>query len=118
MIQGMHLTSIGEHNVLLEPGEGLDPSDPDAYLEPLLDFLQKNNAQRLLYDLGNVYVIDQVYYDWLVSLHAMCHICNVELITVNIQPPAAFALSNILDHNPLFTCALDVNSATKTSKQY
>ncbi|MGB5606181.1 MAG: hypothetical protein WBN51_06635 [Gammaproteobacteria bacterium] len=109
MIQGMHLTSIGDRNVLLEPGEGLDPSSPEACLEPLLDFLQHNNARRLLYDMGDVPVIDQVYYAWLLRLHAVCQISGVELVTVNISPPAAFSLALILDTEPPFTCALDVN---------
>lgn len=109
MIQGMHLTAIGACKTLLEPGAGLDPSDPDRYMEPLLDYLQQNNTQRLLYDLGDVHIIDVVYYDWLLQLYAICHISGVELVTINIRPPAAFALSLILDTNPPFTCALDVS---------
>jgi rsbT antagonist protein RsbS len=111
MIQGMHLTAIGACNTLLEPGAGLDPSDPDTYLEPLLDYLQQHNARRLLYDLGDVHIIDEVYYDWLLRLYAICHISGIELVTVNIRPPAAFALSLVLDTTPPFTCALDVNQA-------
>lgn len=111
MIQGMHLTAIGACNILLEPGAGLDPSAPDMYLEPLLDYLQQNNGQRLLYDLSDVHIIDAVYYDWLLRLHAICRISGVELVIINIRPPAAFALSLILDTSPPFACALDVNQA-------
>jgi len=111
MIQGMHLTAIGACNVLLEPGTGLDPSDPDTCLEPLLKYLQQHNAQRLLYDLGDVHIIDAVYYAWLLRLHGICRISGIELVTVNIRPPAAFALSLILDTAPPFTCALNVDQA-------
>lgn len=115
MIQGMHLTAIGAHTILLEPGEGLDPSEPDRYLESLLGYLQQNHAQRLLYDLGNVHLIDEVYYDWLLRLHAICHISGIELTTVNIRPAVAFALSLALGDNPPFTCALDVNRARQSA---
>ena len=30
MIEGIHLTPIGDGNVLLEPGEGLDPGNPES----------------------------------------------------------------------------------------
>jgi len=40
MIRGMHLTFIGNGSVLLEPGNSLDPSDPDAYFEPLIAYMQ------------------------------------------------------------------------------
>ena len=42
MTEGIHLTPIGDGNVLLEPGEGLDPSNPDALVAPVLEFLQHN----------------------------------------------------------------------------
>jgi len=51
MAEGIHLTPIGDGNVLLEPGEGLDPSNPEALVAPVLEFLQNNQAQRLVYDL-------------------------------------------------------------------
>ena len=111
MIQGMHLTAIGARKVLLEPGAGLDPSNPDTYLEPLLEYLQQNSAQKLLYDLGDVHLIDKVYYDWLLRLHRLCSISGIELVTVNIRPPVAYALSLIIDDTPPFLCALDVNRA-------
>jgi len=111
MIQGMHLAAIGASNVLLEPGAGLDPSDPDTYLVPLLVYLQQHNTRRLLYDLGDVHIIDAVYYDWLLRLHRICRISGIELMTVNIRPPVAFALSLMLDATPPFTCALDVDRA-------
>ena len=111
MINGMHLTAIGGCNVLLEPGVGLDPADPEAYVEPLLVYLRSAAAERLLYDMGNVYVIDQVYYDWLLRLHRVCRISGIELITVNMRPPAAYALSLMLNETPPFACALNVNEA-------
>jgi len=112
MIKGMHLTAIGAQNVLLEPGAGLDPSDPDVYLEPLLRHLQTNNAERLLYDLSDVPVIDDVYYDWLLRLNTICKFANIELVTVNISPAVAYALSAIINADPPFTCALNVKEAS------
>lgn len=110
MIEGMHLTPIGDGNVLLEPGEGLDPSQPETLLAPILEFLQRNEARRLVYDLKNVRLIDTMYYTWLTKLSATCRIANVEMVTVNMQPAAAYALSLALDKSPPFLCALDIHS--------
>ena len=110
MAEGIHLTPIGDGNVLLEPGEGLDPSDPGALVAPVLEFLQTNEARRLVYDLKNVRLIDEVYYAWLTKLNATCRIANVEMVTVNMQPAAAYALSLTLDKPTPFTCALDIHS--------
>jgi len=109
MIEGIHLTPIGDGNVLLEPGEGLDPSDSVSMVAPVLEFLQRNEARRLVYDLKSVRLIDEVYYSWLVKLDATCRIANVEMVTVNMQPAAAYALSLTLDKSPPFTCALDIH---------
>ena len=109
MIEGMHLTPIGDGNVLLEPGEGLDPSNPETPLAQVLEFLQRNEARRLVYDLKNVRLIDSVYYTWLVKLSAACRVANVEMVTVNMQPAAAYALSLTLDKSPPFTCVLDIH---------
>lgn len=108
MIEGMHLTPIGDGNVLLEPGEGLDPSNPGALLAPILDYLQRQSARRLVYDLKNVRLIDEIYYAWLVRLDSICRIGNMELVAINMQPAAAYALSLALDRAPPFRCALDI----------
>ncbi|MDH3514080.1 MAG: hypothetical protein OEM83_04325 [Gammaproteobacteria bacterium] len=109
MIEGIHLTPIGDGNVLLEPGEGLDPSAPETIVAPVLDFLQRNEARRLVYDLKTVRLIDEIYYTWLIKLCATCRIANVEMVTVNMQPAAAYALSLTLDQPPPFTCVLDIH---------
>jgi len=109
MAEGIHLTPIGDGNVLLEPGEGLDPSDPGALVAPVLEFLQNNEARRLVYALKHVRLIDEVYYAWLTKLSATCRIANVEMVTVNMQPAAAYALSLTLDKPTPFTCALDIH---------
>ncbi len=109
--EGMHLTPIGGGNVLLEPGEALDPSDPDAYLVALLTYLQQQRAARLIYDLKNVVVIDALYYAWLKRLHALCAVSGIELVAVNMRPAAAYALALVLDETPPFSCALNVNRA-------
>ncbi|OOG21218.1 hypothetical protein B1C78_16485 [Thioalkalivibrio denitrificans] len=110
-IQGMHLTPIGGAVVLLEPGDGLDPTDADAYLEPLASYLQVQEARRLIYDLATVPVIDGVYYDWLKSVHAICAICGVEMVVAGMTPSAAYALAHTLNETPPFACALNVDRA-------
>lgn len=109
--EGMHLTPIGGGNVLLEPGEALDPTDPDAYLVALLGYLQQQRAKRLIYDLKNVAVIEAMYYGWLKRLHALCAVSGIELVAVNMRPAAAYALALVLDETPPFTCALNVDRA-------
>ncbi|MFA7097440.1 MAG: hypothetical protein WC383_13300 [Gammaproteobacteria bacterium] len=116
MVNGMHLTDIGGGDMLLEPGEGLDPTDPDAYLAPLLHCLQERRAQRLFYDLKELPLIDEPYYDWLLTLHANCRLIGVELIAVNMQAPAAFALALQLKALPPFVCAQDVERARRRAE--
>jgi anti-anti-sigma regulatory factor len=111
VITGMHLTPIGDGTILLEPGEALDPSTPDLYLVPLADYLQRQQARRLIYDLGALPVIDGTYYQWLVTLNGLCQIGKVEMLAVNMQPTAAFSLSRVIDRPPPFTCARDVDQA-------
>ena len=110
-VEGMHLTPLGDGDVLIEPGEGFDPTDPDTYTEPLLRWLQEQRATRLIYDLGNVALLDRVYYAWLLRLSRLCRLGDVELVVVNMRPAAAFALARILEGPPPFLCALDVDRA-------
>ncbi len=111
MIKGMHLTPIGEGKVLLEPGDGLDPSDPDAYLVPLAELLQQTHARCLLYDLKNVALVDPVYYQWLLRVHGICRIAGIEMVTVNMRPATAYGLALTLKETPPFSSALDVHAA-------
>lgn len=112
MIEAMHLTAIGAGKVLLEPELGLDPGTPDRYLDALITRLQELEASRLLYDLQKVPYIDEIYYQWLVTLHSACMICGIELVAVNIRAAAAFGLSTRIERMPPFRCALDVNSVS------
>ncbi len=109
-MKGMHLTPIGGGKVLLEPGDGLDPSNPDDYLMEVAEALSELGARQLLYDLKNVPLIDEIYYDWLRHLHSLCRISGVELVAVNMPPAAAYALAMTLKETPPFTCALNVDS--------
>jgi rsbT antagonist protein RsbS len=111
MISGLRLTPLGNDSVLLEPGQGLDPGQPDEALEKLLDYLQRTRARHLIYDLSTVAVIDNAYYAWLTRLHTGCQVCGVRLIAVNIRPHAAYALARQLTEIPAFATALDVDSA-------
>ncbi|HKK14025.1 MAG TPA: hypothetical protein VKA14_05120, partial [Gammaproteobacteria bacterium] len=96
----MHLTPIGSGIVLLEPTDGLDPTDSEAYLQPLVGFLQRRRTSRLIYDLKNVPLVDNVYYQWLHALHRMCRITGIELVVANMAPAAAYALAQLLDGPP------------------
>jgi len=111
MLAGMHLTAIGDNNMLLEPSDALDPSSPGDYTAELMGILQQEDAHTLMYDLKQVPMIDQVYYDWLISLNNLCRLANVQLIVVNIRPTAAFSLAMSLKAPPPFKCSLDVDSA-------
>ncbi|MCW8924069.1 MAG: STAS domain-containing protein [Gammaproteobacteria bacterium] len=111
MLTGMHLTAIGDNNMLLEPTDALDPSSPDDYVAELMEVLQKEEAQTLMYDLNQVPLIDQVYYNWLIRLNNLCRLANVELVIVNIRTTAAFSLAMSLKTAPPFKCSLDVDSA-------
>lgn len=114
-MRGMHLTHIGNGHILLEPGDSLDPANDDAYLEPLMTFLQEKTAARLIYDLKDVPLIDSLYYAWLKKLNKICVIGGVKMIVVNMQPTAAFSLASTLGETPPFTCALDVDQARKNN---
>jgi len=111
MLSGMHLTPIGGGQILLEPGEGLDPSDPEAYLLGLAEYLQAHAARRLIYDLNTVPLVDKLYYGWLQRLARLCRVSGVDMVVVNMRPEAAFALAMILEGAPPFVCALDVDRA-------
>jgi hypothetical protein len=107
----MHVTHIGDDNMLLEPGDSLDPGIPDTYLIPLLQFLQEKSTRHLIYDMSNVAIIDGVYYDWLVALARLCTISGIEMIVVNMRPHTVYALALTLIAEPPFRCALDVDTA-------
>ena len=111
MLCGMHLTAIGDGNMLLEPTDGLDPGSPDDYIVELMEILQKEEAHTLMYDLEQVPLIDQVYFSWLVYLNKLCRLANVELIMVNIKTTAAFSLAISMKQPPPFKCSLDVDRA-------
>ncbi|WP_019569052.1 hypothetical protein [Thioalkalivibrio sp. ALE11] len=111
MVQGMHLTRIGADAVLLEPGEGLDPGEPDRYLVALGDYLQAARARRLIYDLDSVPVVDALYYDWLKAVHGLCRVIGVEMVVANMAHSVAYALAARLDEVPPFACARDVERA-------
>lgn len=111
MLKGIHLTSIGDNNMLLEPGDGLNPDTPDEYVVELMRLMQNSNTRTLLYDLESVPLIDEIYYIWLVRLHHLCTLVNIELIATNICPTAAFSLAASIQQPPPFKCALDINSA-------
>lgn len=111
MIDGIHLTPIGDNNLLLEPMDGLDPTDTDDCMDMIAHFMQKNNTRRLIYDLSAVMMIDQVYYDWLILLHSLCEVSSVEMVVVNIKPAVAFSLAMIIKDAPPFACQLNVDRA-------
>jgi len=110
-LPGMHLTSLGAGSVLLEPAEALDPSQQDDMVVPLAKSMQQMRARQLLYDLKSVAVIDKLYFEWLCRVSAICRISGVEMVVVNIRPPAAYALAVLMEKSPPFRCALNVDRA-------
>ena len=115
-IAGLHITHIGDDCVLLEPGEGLDPSDPDTYLLPLLADLQKSGAHYLIYDMKKVAIVNPAYLNWLTIMSRILGISGIQMIVVSLRPHTVFALSRSLVGKPPFLCALDVDSARQRAR--
>ncbi|TCV83279.1 hypothetical protein [Sulfurirhabdus autotrophica] len=111
---GYHLTPIGGGDFLLEPMYGLDTSKADELIEGILLRLQASKSVRLYYDLGEITIIDPVYYTWLELLARACCTMNVRMVCIHMQPTAAFALSHFLQGDPAFETALDVDSRNST----
>ena len=111
MLQGMHITPIGNRKILLEPGDSLDPDSPDDYVVELMNTLHTESTDTLIYDLKKVPLIDEVYYAWLVRLNKLCGLSNINMVIVNIRTTAAFSLATSMKEPPPFKCSLDVESA-------
>lgn len=111
MLQGMHITAIGNRKILLEPGDSLDPGAPDDYVVELMDALHTESTDTLIYDLKKVPLIDDIYYSWLIRLNRLCELSNINMIIVNIRTTAAFLLATSMKEPPPFKCSLDVESA-------
>lgn len=109
-LAGLHLTRIGQGRYLMEPSDGLDVSQRDELLDAVLHRLQRGQASLLYYDLGNVPLIDEIYYGWLDMLARACTAINVRMVCVQMQPTAAFALSSLLQGPPPFATALSVET--------
>jgi rsbT antagonist protein RsbS len=109
---GMHLTEIGQGVFLLEPSRSLDISNSDEPLLNVLERLQQTQASKLYYELGNLPLIDPLYYEWLNRLARACGAINVAMVCINFQPTAAFALSHHMKTPPAFTTALGIRERT------
>lgn len=107
---GYHLTSIGSGDFLLEPMGGLDTSKADELIEAILGRLHASKSLRLYYDLGELAMIDPVYYAWLDSLARACGTMNIRMVCIHMRPTAAFSLSHFLQGDPAFETALDVEA--------
>lgn len=107
-ITGVHLTRIGKGDFLLEPLGSMNIQDQDKLILELVAHLQQERVQRLYYDLNTLPVIDPVYYGWLDSLARTCLTLNVKMICINMQPTAAFTLSQFLASKPVFETALGI----------
>ena len=115
-IPGLHLTSIGNGDFLLEPTRSLDIANSDELIEEVIRRLQKSKGVRLYYDLAELAMIDPVYYQWINSLARACQAVNVKMVCIHMQPTAAFTLSQFLLEGPTFGCALDVGGWVSNSK--
>jgi len=94
--------------VLFEPGPAMDPTDCAGEIKETLEFLRKQGASLLYYDMNKAMLIDRVYYKWLCVMYDACRIFGAEMIAVNVRPTAACSLSNILDSAPPFSCAQEI----------
>lgn len=102
-----HLTLLGGGEALFEP-LAIDPQHPEPLIDEVLLRLRAAQVRHLYYDLGDIALIDKVYYQWLNQLARACRAMAVELICINMQPVAAFALAGILEQRPAFSTALGV----------
>ncbi len=100
-----HLTKIGPAGLLLEPGEGLDPSAALDYIEHLVRVLLSSESRYLYYDVKDVPVIDPVYYEWLLQLGRSCRLLGASLVILHMRPETAFALGRNLEGPVPFFCA-------------
>jgi rsbT antagonist protein RsbS len=107
-IAGVHLTRIGKGDFLFEPLSSMNIQDQDRLILELVAHLQQGQGRRLYYDLNTLPVIDPVYYGWLDSLARTCQTLNVKMICINMQPTAAFTLSQFLAGRPVFETALGI----------
>ncbi|MHB1951673.1 MAG: STAS domain-containing protein [Acidiferrobacteraceae bacterium] len=109
----MHVTPIGSGALLAEPGDALDPGAPEQYLDELAALIRRHGARTFFYDLQHVPVVDQVYYEWLVSIHRLCSLLGAEFVPLHIRPAAAFALTRLLSAPPPFRCVAEVDNVKK-----
>ncbi len=107
-IPGIHLTRIGKGNFLLEPLRSMNIQDQNELLQQVVAQVQQGQGAHLYYDLSELPIIDQVYYDWLDKLARTCQAANLKMTCINMQPTAAFTLSKFLTGKPAFASALDV----------
>ncbi len=107
-ISGIHLTRIGKGNYLLEPLRSMNIQDPGALLQHIVAQVQQGHGTHLYYDLSELPIIDQIYYDWLDKLARTCQTINIKMTCINMQSTAAFTLSKFLTSKPAFATALDV----------
>jgi len=113
-MQGVHLTVLSRKCVLLEPGMSVDPAKPDQYASEIMECLQKNQTQGLIYDLKNIALIDKTYYEWLKYLNTLCKLNNTRLVVIHMKPSAAYGLSRFINELPPFESALNIEAARKT----
>ncbi|MCW7752791.1 hypothetical protein OOT00_02180 [Desulfobotulus sp. H1] len=110
MIPGVHLTPIGSARFLLEPGPGMDPSEPGNLIPEIIQILQRHKARFLFYDLAGTPVIDTLYYDWLCQLSRSCAAAAISMTVIRMPPSAACSLASHILAPPPFACALDTES--------
>jgi len=107
-IAGVHLTRIGKGNFLLEPLRGLNILDQDQLMSQIAAHVQQARGGHLYYDLNDLPVIDPLYFSWLDKLARTCLTLNIKMTCINMQPTAAFTVSQFLVKNPSFETALGV----------
>lgn len=107
-IPGVHLTQIGKGNYLLEPLRSMTIGDDGTLIREIVMHVQQGRGECIFFDLASVPVIAPAYYDWLDKLARTCLTVNIKMTCINMQPTAAFTLSQFLTRTPVFDTALGV----------
>ena len=115
MSAGYRLTHLGGAQVLLEPSEALDASQPEQQMGEIYTYLLDHHAQRLIFDARPMPLIDTTLYSWLDHLGRICHLADTELVVVRMRPEAAFALARHITADPPFVCEANVERARQRS---
>jgi rsbT antagonist protein RsbS len=111
--KGFRLTALGDGGALLEPGMGINPSDPAPLIEAVLGGLSGGGYRTLYYDLIAVEVIDPTYFSYLNRLARSCRTVGVTMVCIHMKPATAFALAGFMSAPPAFAIGQGVGNGQR-----